>query len=493
MARRRLNAVPANSGRVALYVRVSALMGRGGEDFHSPEVQLGGMRNLIAQEGLREAVVIDDDIDVSGQTFDRKGIARLRALIEARQIDIMAVYTLTRLGRNLSECLTFLKWLRDRGVRIISASEKIDDSPEGQFMVGMWLNMAELQGNQIGANWARVIARRAKALGIPAGNVNQGYVRGPDGRYAVDPILGPAVTAVFADYAKGLQVADIALTFGAARGTPIAKSRLKAMLRNPVYAGRVVVDSLTDGPIDVVGQYPPLVDQRTWDRVQRRMAADRTTPPRHLAPAYSLTGLGRCDGCGNNLQIWHSTEHGKDDPTRRLLCKRNKECRDCDGVGTPLYAPIEAAVLAEVRTYAERLRGNPRARATQLARAARAGADAPAIQRELDGTRRAIAKLTERWARGGVPDDAYEETLAQLTASRDAQAAQLDAAQEASEAPDPGQVVKLVDRMLQLWPEMTPAEQNRGLKAVLRSFTVRKGQGWREPEEQRIVGFEFRW
>jgi DNA invertase Pin-like site-specific DNA recombinase len=491
MARRRLSAVPANAGRVLLYVRVSALKGRGGDDFHSPEVQLDGMRNLISREGLREVGVIDDDIDASGQSINRRGIARIRAMVEARQVDVVAVYMLSRVGRNLAESLAFIRWLREHGVSIISANEKIDDSPEGQFMVGMWLNMAELQGNQIGQGWARIIERRAK-LGRHHGNVPQGYLRTDDG-YTIDPHLGPAVTAAFVAYANGSHVAEITDAFAAARGRPVAKSRVKAMLRNPIYAGRVVVHSSTGGTIDVPGVHPPLVDDITWVRAQRRMDADRQTPPRHLAPAYSLTGLGICPYCRRKLQIWNSTEKGKDNPTRRLTCTRKWEVRDCEGIGTPLYAPIEDVVLDEVRKYAAGLRGNPTARAAQEARTARAGVDATAIERDLARTREAMGRLTERWARRAVPDEAYEQALSRLTAAQEAQVAQLEVAREVSDAPSPGEVVHLVDEMFEMWPDMTEAERNRALKSVLRRFTVRRAGFWREPEEDRISGFEFRW
>lgn len=492
MGRRRTQPTPAgNAGRVALYVRVSSLMGRSGDDFHSPDVQIDGMRGLITREGLREVAVVDDDIDASGQTFNRRGIARLRDMVEARQVDVVAVYMLSRVGRNLAESLAFIRWLRERSVSIISATEKIDETPEGQFMVGMWLNMAELQGNQIAQSWARIIERRAR-LGRPHGNVPQGYVRTSEG-HTVDPRLGPAITAMFTAYANDEQVADITAAYAAARGRPVAKSAVKAMLRNPFYAGRVVLHSSTGGVVDVPGIHEPLVDEHTWRRVQRRMTADRTTPPRHLAPAYSLTGLGICAYCGRNLQVWNSMEKGKGNPTRRLKCMRQNEVRACPGIGTPLYAPIEQRVIEEVKAYAAGLRGNPRERAAQEARTARAGIAVGDIEREVQRIREAISRLTGRWARGGMPDDAYEENLERLTAEQQVLAAQLERAEEVVEAPPPGEVVLLVDRMFELWPDLSEADRNRGLKSVLRGFRVRRGAFWREPTGDRVSDLLFRW
>ncbi|MGI5245036.1 recombinase family protein [Dactylosporangium sp. CA-139066] len=493
MPRRRPKTQPATTSatRVALYVRVSSLMGREGDGFHSPEVQLDGMRGLIHREGLRETAVIDDDIDVSGQTFDRPGIRRIRDLVEAREIDVVAVFMLNRVGRNLAESLLFVRWLRERGVRIMSASEKIDDSPEGQFMVGLFLNMAELQGNQIGQTWARIIERRAR-LGLAHGNAAQGYRRTGDG-LEIDPILGPVVTDMFRAYADGELVADITDKLAAARGRPVAKSRVKVMLRNPLYAGRIVVESSTGGTIDVPGVHPPLVDAETWNRAQQRMARDAVTPPRHLAPAYSLTGLLLCAHCDKHLQVWHSTEHGKDKPTRRIVCKHGKEVQTCKGVGSPLYAPIEQRVLDEVVDYARHLPVDQVALARRQATVDRAAASLPSVEAERLRIREAMAKLTKRWALGKVPDAAYETNIADFEADLgrlETREAQL---RQATRMPAPAKLRKAVEEMLELWPDANGTERNTLLRSVVSDVTVRKAAYWREPPEALVTRVRFHW
>lgn len=491
-SRRPLHPVPDHPSRVLLYVRVSAKMGRDGDAFHSPDLQIEGMRRAPSLAGLQEVAVIDDDIDRSGRTFDRPGIARIRAMVEARQADVVAVNDLTRIGRNLSESLTFIKWLRERGVSVVSAQQpQVDDSAEGQFMLGLWLNLAELQSNQIAASWSRVIARRAN-LGFAHARPAQGYVK-VNGRLEIDPILGPAVTLAAEAYARGDPITDITFNFGAARGKAVTRGNLKSLLQNPLYRGRVVVHVKSGTKIDVEGVHPALISEATWAKMQRRFAAERTQPPRHLEPQYSLTGLLKCADCGNNLQIWHSMDHGKTEQTRRIMCPRRRETGDCSGIGTPRYDGVEGAVLDAVREYAHRLRGNPAERAQQRARTARAGADLPALERELKATRAAMAKLTTRWAKGGLPELAYEVSLTELVAAERSLMAQVEQARETAEAPPPSKVVGLIERMMQLWPDMTGAERNRALKSVLRSAKVRRAAFWREPEAPRVFDFDFRW
>jgi site-specific DNA recombinase len=469
-----------------LYVRVSALMGRevGAQDFHSPGMQVDAMRRTISTAGLREVAVVED-IDVSGQTFSREGLDTIRAMIEKRQVDAVAVYDLSRLGRNVLESLTFIGWLRDRGVTIISAREHIDGTSQGQFMLGQYLLLAELYGNQIGEKWSEVIERRARA-GRHHGVVPQGYLRHDDGTLAVDTKLGPAVTAVFTEYAAGAFVADIARAFGAARNRPVRRNVVKAMLANPTYLGRVVVRVRGGARVEVPGAHPPLVDQNTWDRVQERLARDRVTPARRLAAKYGLTGLVWCAHCDGAMQVWWSNESGG---VRRMVCSRRAQVglEGCTGPGTPRYTDIEEAVLTEVVAYAARLRGNPAARAARKARTTRAGHDAAGLQKRLTTVREAMTRITTRWGQHQMSDAVYEASMADLAGQESTLQEQLARARSvASTVPDPGRVVRLVDLLVELWPNLTEPERNRALRDVVARVRVRRAERWREPVADRL-------
>lgn len=489
MARRRaLRAVP-DQPRVLLYVRVSALMGRavGSEQFHSPATQLEAMRRAVHNVGAREVAVVED-LDRSGQNFAREGIDKIRAMVEAGDIDVVAVYDLSRLGRNLAESLTFVRWLRDHNVSVMSSQEKIDSTPEGQFSLGIFLNLAELYGAQVGRRWAEIIERRART-GKHHGIVPQGYRR-VDRQLVVDE-LGPAVADMFRAYADGDYLSDIQRRFGEARGRPVRRNVVKEMLGNPVYRGRVVVHTQLGHVVDADGEHDPLVDEATWERVQRRIARDRRVAPRTLEPQYSLTGLVWCAHCEGATQVMNHVERAGV-RVRRLRCARQVQRGDCEGAGTPLYGEVEAAVLAAVAGFGGELKGNPAARAAEKARRTRAGVDSATLARELAAVRDALGKVTQRWAKGGMPDVAYEQAMAGLSEQMASLSEQLGRAQDEVAAPEPDRMVALIDDLLELWPDMTEAERNRALRDVLVKVRVRRSAYFREPERLRLVGFEFR-
>ena len=468
--KRHLAPVPEGPGRVVAYVRVSALMGRSGDDFHSPEVQLAAIRRATAPAGLREVAVIED-IDRTGRHFSREGIEQIRRMALARQIDALAVYDVSRLGRNVRESLVFLTWLAEQGVTILSASEQVDTStPAGRLMLTNMLAIAEYRSDEIGRGWSGTIARRAERgqhHGRPLGYVKRDKQLVPDG------VLGPAMGEVFRRYAAGDPIGEITAYLSAVRGRPMHTPNVKKLLRNPVYLGRVIA-----GDEVLPGQHEPLVDEVTWRRVQDRLAADAGTPPRHLAPTWSLVGLVECPR-GHKLQ-----RQGD-----RLVCGMGRgdvKGGACEGVGRPLLARVEVEVLRQVAVYASRLRTDHQARMVRKARMAAGRRDRGVLERQVSDARAGMVRLAKTNALDPLPDEVYRQAMAELREAERTAAGELARMGPVEPSVDPMVAADGVDALLEFWPEMLPAEQGQALRAVVERVVVRPAARWREPEEDRV-------
>jgi site-specific DNA recombinase len=471
---RRLASVPDQPGRVVLYVRVSALMGRGGDDFHSPDVQTGAMRR--ATVGMREVAVVQD-IDRSGRTFSREGIDRIRAMAEAKQIDALAVYDVSRLGRNVRESLTFLTWLADHGVTILSACEQVDTStPAGRLMLTNMLAIAEYRSDELGRSWSATIARR-QARGQHHGTVPLGYTRTGDGCLEPDTVLGPVIAKAWKDYAAGVSIRRIAEAVAAARGRAVMASNLKTIFRRRVYLGHIEVD----GEIVAHDAHDPLVDQDTWEAVQRRLLRDAKTPARNLEMTWALVGLAYCPA---DHRLQRNPRKTPDGPVERLICgmSSSRAAGGCPGIGAPRMELVENKVLAEVRTHIGRLRTDDAARAEQLARTASATVDEKALRRRLNQVTEAIGKMAKAWALGDLTDDEYAP-VAELRAEAETIRDQLAAVTPAKDRPTPEQLATAAEVLVALWPDATPEERNRMLRPIVAKVVVRRAARWREPVE----------
>lgn len=477
-AGRHLAAVPDPPKRAVLYVRVSALMGReeGGDDFHSPGIQVEAARRLVESAGLREVAVIDDDIDVSGTTFSRQGLDKIRDMVEARQVDVVALHDLSRLGRDLLESLKFIRWLRDRGVTVLSAQERIDDSPEGQYFLQQFLGMAELRARQIGRGWANVIARRRREGKYHGPIPPTGLLFGDDGRLVHHPAQASAVLRAFRAVAAGTSRGAARRQLSADCGLKLDPRTFNKLLRNPVYIGQVG---------EKANAHKPLVDRKTWKKVQARLDREATTAPRVLEARYAISGLVRCGSCNGR-----ATVTGSKGGIARVRCATKAEVRDpaktCEGCGGLTLEAVEEAVLAGVAEYVKLLRHDVGASAARLASADRANIDASAVERELDHIQRAMVKLADGWGRGRVPDSVYEETMRRYVDSATALKAQLAELGQVAVPLPVSEVIKLGDHLVELWPRLEPHERNAVLRKLVRVVVVQPAGFWRQPAGERV-------
>ena len=515
-ARRRLTPVPDHPGRVVLYVRVSALMGRGGDDFHSPDLQIKEMRRAAKAAGLREIGAPVSDIDVSGRSMSREGIEKIRRMVEASKIDVVAVCDLSRLGRNLAESLTFIQWLRDHDVTVMSSQEHIDDSPEGQFMLAQFLNMAQLYSDQISRRWKAVVALRAQQGFSHSGGRRLGYryQRDENGKplkgvpIQIDPVEGPLMSEAFRRYAAGDRIIDIARTVAEGRGKHVNISTIRSAFANPFYIGKVALWSnkgsasrgrgritFRDVPAFIgPGKHEPLTDEETFNRVQQRLRRDSQTHPQHLAISYSLVSLVFCAHCKR-----HAQRHLHSNKVHRLACGTNvgatRLLEHCCGLGSPRLDQVEAVVLDELRHKLSRLRGDDAERAADLARRVREKTDAELLATERTEVRRRLKDAIRRQVE--ATSETTAAVLSELQAELEAQDISLTERLDVLEASSDGHEVtfeqfeSLGETVLALWEDATTAERNRMLKTVVRRVEIRKASQWREPVADR-VRVEFR-
>lgn len=110
------------------YVRVSTQeQAHGG---HGLDIQERAIRTWASNEPAR-LVAIESDAGVSGSTLEaRDGLTRALTRLEAGDADVLVVYRLDRLARDLILQETTIARLEKRGVRVVSVTEADVDSEE---------------------------------------------------------------------------------------------------------------------------------------------------------------------------------------------------------------------------------------------------------------------------------------------------------------------------------------------------------------------------
>jgi DNA invertase Pin-like site-specific DNA recombinase len=187
--------------RVAIYLRVST-----GEQTTDNQ-----KRELKSVDARHDWHVVDffEDTGISGAKGrdQRPGLDRLLKAVARREVDMVAAWSVDRLGRSLIDLLDFLRELHAKGVDLFLHQQGLDTStPSGRAMFQMLGVFAEFERSMIRE---RVMAglSRAKADGVQLG------------RRRLEDTDADKVTAIMAARAKGTGIRRIAREFGVGVGT----------------------------------------------------------------------------------------------------------------------------------------------------------------------------------------------------------------------------------------------------------------------------------
>ncbi len=144
-----------------------------------------------------------------------------------------------------------------------------------------------------------------------------------------DPKRADFVRQAFELFATGLhRKPDVlrkvnALGLRTLKGKQLTNQTLNSILKNQLYMGRMVVK---DWNVDVQGDFCPIVEETTFEKVQTLLSHNgRTvTPKLRNNPAFPLRQFVRCAACGTSLT--GSNSRGRSEIYPYYFC-RTKGCR----------------------------------------------------------------------------------------------------------------------------------------------------------------------
>lgn len=244
------------------------------------------------------------DKATSGTTTDhRAAFAEMIADSSRGWFEKVYVYKTDRFARNRYDSAIYKTKLKRNGVRVVSATERIEDGPDGILLEAVLEGMAEYYSANLSQNVRRGLhgnALKCKHNGVMA----YGYDRGDDGYYHINEEQARVVRTAFEMYDSGSGLPEIVEALRPWRtsyGKPFTMKTISKLLRNEKYAGVYEY-----GGVRVEDGVPAIVGRDLFDRVQRRLAL--RTRKRRGTVEYLLSGK-LFDVDGNRYQS--SSGHGK--------------------------------------------------------------------------------------------------------------------------------------------------------------------------------------
>ena len=148
--------------RAAVYARVSTLD-------QEPENQLDELRRYVTARGWSGVEYVDQG--VSGAKERRPALDQVIQDARRRKFDVLVVWRLDRLGRNLKHLVTLLDELQALGVAFVSLGEGLDcTTPAGRLQLHVLAALAEFERARIAERVQAGLARarkQGKRLGRP--------------------------------------------------------------------------------------------------------------------------------------------------------------------------------------------------------------------------------------------------------------------------------------------------------------------------------------
>lgn len=290
--------------KVVFYGRYSSV--------NQTEQSIEGQLHVCEQyAAANDMEIVSQYIDraISGKSDNRPQFQQMISDSEQGKFEGILVYKLDRFARNRYDSFIYKHRLKTRGIRVISATEPLSDTPEGIIFEALIEGMDEYYSAELGRKMKRgkqESFRKGKFIGkLPP----FGY-KVVDHRLAVDELTAPIAQDIFRRFASGEKQNQLVADLNRrgicnAAGRPWNKVNMTFMLRNKIYIG---IYSVADyGEVEC----PALIEKEVFDMAQKmkeesvhRARANKTDFN------YILTGRMTCARCGASV-VGSSMQKGK--------------------------------------------------------------------------------------------------------------------------------------------------------------------------------------
>lgn len=237
--------------------------------------------------------------------------------------DTVLVYALDRFARDRYDAAVYRKKLKDNGVRLVSATQPIDDSPEGVLIESLLEGLAEYYSKNLARGVMRGMRQNAMDCKAVGGIVPTGYkIDRSTMKYVIDEEKAGIIREVFQMYGDGMSMVDVIKTcnergYRTNRGRRFTRNSLSTILRNRKYIGVYKFDD-----IEIEGGMPVIVDKEVFENVQKRLEMGNKKKPRKNDDVeFLLSGKLFCGHCGKPMV--GTSGHGKNKTYYYYSCRQH--------------------------------------------------------------------------------------------------------------------------------------------------------------------------
>ena len=296
-------------------MKCAVIYARYSSDSQTEQSIEGQLRVCNEYAKANDILIVATYIDraMTGKNDNRPDFQKMLRDCKRREWQYVLVYKLDRFSRNKYETAIHKKTLKDNGVKVISATEFVPDTPEGIILESMLEGYAEYYSAELSQKINRGLRESRMKGQFCGGGVPFGY-KVQDKKLVIDKGNAKIVNYIYQRYAAGIIVPQIITELNEKGvlhcGKPFRAGNIYKILANEKYTG---IYRAKDGEV-YDKMYPRILDQELFERVKR--IADRNkNNHRSTEIVYLLKNKLKCGYCGSSVTAETGTSK-----SGRVLC-----------------------------------------------------------------------------------------------------------------------------------------------------------------------------
>ena len=289
-------------------MKTAVIYARYSSDSQTEQSIEGQLRVCEEYAQKNNILILNTYIDraMTGTNDNRPDFQRMIKDSNRKEWNYVICYKFDRFSRNKYETAIHKKALKDNGVKVVSATEFVPDTPEGIIFESMLEGYAEYYSAELSQKIRRGNNESRRKGNLTGGKIPYGY-KNVDKKAVIIPEEADIVRYIYEQYSIGVYVKDIISELNEKgllhKGKPFVPNTVYSMLGNERYSGIYrhngeVFDNI----------YPQIVPQETFDKVRAKVNANKFGKrSEHIT--YLLKDKIKCGYCGKSIIGDNGTAH----------------------------------------------------------------------------------------------------------------------------------------------------------------------------------------
>lgn len=333
--------------RACAYIRYSSDNQRD----ESLEAQIRAIKEFGYAKGY-EIVKVYQDKAKSATTDRRPGFQQMIKDSANDIFDVVIVHKLDRFSRDKYDSAQYKRKLKQNGVKLVSVTENLDDSPESVILESVIEGMAEYYSKNLAREVMKGMKETAYQAKHTGGLPPLGYDVNEEKKYVINEREAESVRLIFEMYTARYTLSQMvnelnSRGFKTKAGAIFKHNSINSVLTNEKYTGVYIFNKsakkdaygrrnshLQKDPSEIIrieGGMPQIIDKELYEKAQEILRSRKKSKAVNKAKeSYLLSGIIKCGECG--YAMYGNRRQAKSKPlyvSYRCGCRKRTSSNVC--------------------------------------------------------------------------------------------------------------------------------------------------------------------